>query len=113
MKQLEAQRDRLDKLLAETACVERAQMDVEDVEQLNTYLDDVTLIKLRALEELQHESLRGDRLFLIFLTQCANVIRKIQSKIDIYSREQAPACAEKTETEKPSDPETPGCHDVP
>ncbi len=101
-KQLKAQRERLDKLLAETTCVERAQMDVEDVEQLNKYLDDVTLIKLSALEELQHESLRGDRLFLIFLTQCANVIRKIQSKIDIYSREQALPGGTKTRTDDPS-----------
>ncbi|MCP4450556.1 MAG: hypothetical protein GY809_03785, partial [Planctomycetes bacterium] len=112
-KQLEAQRDRLDKLLAETAGVERAQMDIEDVEQLNKYLDDVTLIKLRALEELQHESLRGDRLFLIFLTQCANVIRKIQSKIDIYSREQAYAGGPKTGTEKPPGQEKLSRQDAP
>ena len=111
--QLEAQRERLDKLLAETAGVERAQMDVEDIEQLNKYLDDVTLIKLRALEELQHESLRGDRLFLIFLTQCANVIRKIQSKIDIYSREQAPARGTKAETERPSGQENLSRADAP
>lgn len=99
--QLAVQRERLDKLLAETARLERAQMDVEDLEQLDKFLDDVTLIKLRALEELQHESLRGDRLFLIFLTQCANVIRKIQSKIDIYSREQMLGGGTKEETRNP------------
>ncbi len=75
------QKDRLDAFLARTVEIERAQMDTRDAAELNRFLDEVTTIKLEALEELTHEDLRGDRMFLIFLTQCANLIRKIQSKI--------------------------------
>ena len=48
---------------------------------LKGYLDEITTIKLNALEELTHEDLRSDRQFLIFLIQCGNVINKIQAKI--------------------------------
>jgi len=52
-------------------------------------LDKVTRIKLQALDELTHEALRGDRIFLIFLTQCANLITKIQAKITQLNIEEA------------------------
>ena len=44
--------------------------------------DQVALLKLEALEKLTHEDLRGNRMFLIFLTQCANLISKIQAKLN-------------------------------
>ena len=56
-------------------------MDCTDPARLESFLDEITLIKLKALEDLSHESLRGDPRFLIFLTQCANLIRKIQTKL--------------------------------
>ncbi len=59
---------------------ERAQMDTQDPDELDLYLDEVTRIKLTTLDELTHEELRGDQAFAIFLSQCANLIRKIQSK---------------------------------
>ena len=43
-------------------------------------------VALKALDELTHEDLLGDRLFLIFPTQCSNLIRKIQSKIVTYGK---------------------------
>jgi hypothetical protein len=79
--EVRAQKEHLDQFLNETVRIERAQMTVEDPKKLREYLDEVTRIKLRALEELTHEDLRGDRLFSIFLMQCSNLIRKIQSKI--------------------------------
>jgi len=45
-------------------------------------LNQVTQIKLMALEELTHEELRGDRVFLIFVTQCSNLINTLQQKIN-------------------------------
>ena len=45
--------------------------------------------KLRAIEELTHEDLRADTSFSIFLQQCANLTRKIQSKIAYVARGQA------------------------
>ena len=84
LRHLNTQRERLDKLLDETVRIEREQMDCTDLARLEKYLDDVAILKLRALEELSHEDLRSDRLFLIFLTQCANLIRKIQGKLVQY-----------------------------
>ncbi len=82
---MQAEKDRLDLFLAETLKVERALLRATDAGQLNRYLDEVTDIKLRALEELTHEDLRGDRAFSIFLAQCANLISKIQHKITMQS----------------------------
>ena len=59
-------------------------MDTTDPETLERFLDEITKIKLQALEELTHEDLRGDRTFSIFLMQCANLISKIQLKIVTY-----------------------------
>jgi len=81
---LHQQRERLDELLDDTVRIERAQMDTKDPEKLESYLIDVTHTKLKALEELTHEDLRGDTKFSIFLMQCANLIRKIQGKLDQY-----------------------------
>ncbi len=89
-KQLSVYKERLDVFLDRTAEIERQQMHTRDFEQLERYLDEVTLIKLEALGELSHEDLRGDRMFLIFLTQCANLIRKIQTKMQLYGSDARP-----------------------
>ena len=82
-REFQVMKDRLDALLADTARIEQAQMETIDARMLKDYLDEVTRIKLRALDELTHEDLRGDRMFLIFLMQCGNVINKIQAKISL------------------------------
>ena len=51
-----------------------------DPARLNKFLDEITEIKLKALEQLTDETLRGDRVFSIFLMQCANLINKLQFK---------------------------------
>ncbi len=79
--QLSRQKEHLDRLLEETLRIESAQMTTSDVDKLQTYLDDVTRIKLKALHEFTEEELRADRSFSVFLTQCANLISKIQLKI--------------------------------
>jgi len=81
---LETQRVALEGLMDETVRIEQAQMSCVDADELERFLDDVTMLKLKALGELSHKDLRGDRLFLIFLIQCANLIRKIQSKLIQY-----------------------------
>jgi TRAP transporter TAXI family solute receptor len=75
------EKNKLDALLTKTVTIERSQMESNNIVELRAMLDKVTRIKLKALDELTHESLRGDRIFLIFLTQCANLINKIQAKI--------------------------------
>lgn len=79
--QVARQKRRLNELIDETARIERAQMFSQDPVELKRYLDEVTFIKLRGLREMSHEDLRGDRMFSIFLMQCANLIRKIQGKL--------------------------------
>jgi TRAP transporter TAXI family solute receptor len=83
---VKAQKNRLDAYLERTLDIERVQMDVVDPQRLQKFLDDVTEIKLQALEKLTHEDLRGDRAFAIFLMQCANLISKIQLKIINYTK---------------------------
>ena len=61
-------------------------METDDAGKLRRYLDGVTAIKLRAIEELTHEDLRAGTSFAIFLQQCAHLTRKIQSKIDYVGR---------------------------
>jgi hypothetical protein len=82
-------KEELDRLLNRTVEIEKAQLDVKDPVELEKYLDQVARIKLEAIDELTHEELRGDRMFHIFLTQCANLIREIQGKIHLYSRERS------------------------
>lgn len=82
-KAFQVDKDRLDVFLNRTMEIERAQVEVEDPAQLECYLDQVTAIKLQALDELTHEELRGDMTFAIFLQQCADLARKIQAKIEI------------------------------
>ncbi|MBC8870083.1 MAG: TAXI family TRAP transporter solute-binding subunit [Planctomycetes bacterium] len=75
------QKERLDVMLEETLCIEEIQMRTNDVEELRALLDEVTRIKLRALQEFTEEELRGDQAFTILQTQCANLINKLQLKI--------------------------------
>lgn len=79
------QKERLDFFLKETMRVEQAQMDSEDPVALKQYLDEVTCIKLRAMDELTHEDLRDNQMFFIFLMQCSGLISKIQDKIMLHT----------------------------
>lgn len=81
-RELRAQKDRLDVLLDKTVRIEREQVGERDPARLKEHLDQLTAIKLEALEELSHEDLRGDRMFLIFLTHCASLSQKLQAKMD-------------------------------
>jgi hypothetical protein len=78
---LTRQKEQLDALLDRTLRIEKKQMQTTDVKQLHTLLNDVTRIKLTALQEFTEEQLRADQDFTIFLMQCANLINKIQLKI--------------------------------
>ncbi len=86
LEQISIQKERLDSYLERTLRIERQQMNITDPEKLQEYLDEVTEIKLQALDSLTHETLRGDRTFSIFLMQCANLISKIQMRILNYTK---------------------------
>ena len=87
-KAIKIQKDDLDRFLEKTLQIERSQMAMTDPTQLQQCLDEVTDIKLQALDKMTHEDLRSDRAFSIFLMQCANLISKIQLKI-IHSKKDA------------------------
>ena len=80
---------RLNALLDETVRIESEQMKTDDPKKLREYLDEVTRVKLRALDELTDEDLRGDQMFAIFLTQCSNLSRKLQLKVSLSVDPQA------------------------
>ena len=75
------QKEHLDLLLTETLRIEREQSETDDIQQLQTYVDSVTKIKLQALHELTEEDLRGNQEFSIFLDQCSTLINRMQLKI--------------------------------
>ena len=81
-RQLSKEKEKLDVLLAQTVDIERQYASADAMSDLQGMLRQVMQIKIQALEELTHESLRGDRVFLIFMTQCSNLIDSIQSKMN-------------------------------
>lgn len=88
--EMRAAKERLDHYVSEAVRIERAQIGAWDPPTLRACLDEITLLKLDALESLTHEVLRGDRLFLIFLTQCSGLVDKIQLKLALGTRMPAP-----------------------
>ena len=85
--QLQTNRDHLNRLVDETLEIERTSMDVTDPAELEKLLVEVTEIKLRALDELTDDEVRGDRMFSIFLLQCANLINKVQLRLMRYAQD--------------------------
>jgi TRAP transporter TAXI family solute receptor len=75
-------KERLDEFLEETVRLERVQMETDDPALLREQLDAVTQVKLKAIQELTDEDLRGDRMFSIFLLQCSDLAVKIQAKLN-------------------------------
>jgi TRAP transporter TAXI family solute receptor len=78
---LRAQKDHLDQFLSKTLKIEESQISCTDPDTLQSCLDEVTRIKLEALQEFTEEELRADHSFSIFLMQCANLMNKIQLKL--------------------------------
>lgn len=76
-------KNRLDDYVKEAMAIERSQMDTHDPVELERLVRGVSDIKLRAFEEFTNESLRGDRNFHIFLTECANLQRTMQAKMQL------------------------------
>ena len=74
-------KERLDRYFEATIKIEKAQMEETDPVKLREHLDNVTIVKLRALDAFAHEELRSDRQFAIFLQQCATLSRKLEWKI--------------------------------
>lgn len=77
---LQADKDRLDAFLEKTIEIERLSLEVRDPDRLRSLLAEVTELKLEALRELTDESLKGDVTFSIFLQQCGDLIRRLQTK---------------------------------
>ena len=77
----QAEKDRLDVFLSQTIRIEREYAQSETPELFRSQLTEVTELKLRALEELTNEELRGDVNFSIFLQQCAHLTLRIETKL--------------------------------
>ena len=78
---LAKQQIRLREFLDATIQLESRQIGLRNTKQLIAIQEQVTRVKINALDELSHEGIHGDRTFSIFLMQCANLINKIQLKI--------------------------------
>lgn len=79
-------KNRLDEFLKQTIDIERQLLDSPSPARLQELLDQVSVVKLQALQELTHEDLRGDRMFSIFLLQCGNLSQSLQGKLWLASQ---------------------------
>ena len=75
---IQQQKDRLDGFLTQTLSIEEKILETKDLKLLSELLAKVSRIKLKALQELTEEELRGDQTFAIFLEQCDSLIHQIQ-----------------------------------
>lgn len=96
-RELSIQKERLDTFLDETLEIEREVLLTEDIQRLRQLSEEAIRIKLRALDEFTHETLRGDLQFAIFLTQCSGLASNIEARI-----RSCPAAS--LEQEPPSEP---------
>lgn len=74
-------KDLLDEFLKETIVIEQQLGQVDDPKVLEGLLQKISEVKLRALNELTEETLRGNRMFLIFLQQCGHLSQAVRGKI--------------------------------
>lgn len=79
--ELAALKEKLDTFLDQTVAIERQYHVNIDQKNLERLLQQVTEIKLNALEELSNEQLRGDGLFAIFMIQCSNLIMRMEQHL--------------------------------
>jgi hypothetical protein len=74
-------KEELDSFLQETIALDRKQMQSESPEELRSIIDQVTEVKIKALEELTNEKLQSGQMFSTLLMQCHHIVCKIQNKI--------------------------------
>lgn len=74
-------KDKLDEFVQVTMALDRKQMQTTSPIELQHIIDQITELKMQALEDLTDEKLRSNQMFSIFLMQCHNVTSKIQTKI--------------------------------
>lgn len=74
-------KDLLDEFLKETIVIEQDLSHTNDQKILEGMLQKISEVKLRALNELTEETLRGNRMFLIFLQQCGHLSQAVRGKI--------------------------------
>lgn len=77
----QAFKDQLDTFLKETIAIEQELGRISDPRTLEGLLQKLSEVKLRALNELTEETLRGNRMFLIFLQQCGHLSQAVRGKI--------------------------------
>lgn len=76
---LSVQKERLDAFVDETIRMEEELLaNLRDHTVLNRLFHDISHLKLRALNEMTHEELRTDRGFTVLMTQCRDLVEKIQ-----------------------------------
>lgn len=77
--ELKQHKERLDVFVDETIKLEEELLqNRENPDVLRRLFEEVTRLKLRALSEMTHEELRTDRGFTVLMTQCRDLVEKIQ-----------------------------------
>ncbi len=74
------QKERLDESIQEIIQMQRTGMETGDREVLHELQRRLAEVQEKALTELTDEKLRGDQMFLLFLTLCSDVGRKLENR---------------------------------
>jgi len=82
------QKERLDEFIQEINAIQTTSLSVSDEQAISSQIEHVTRIQTQALSELTDEKLRGNKMFLLFLTLCADVSRKLEHRLflSLYTR---------------------------
>ncbi len=80
-KAFHAQKERLDEFIQEIVKMQRIGMETRRPDELRQLQGRLTELQEGALTELTDEKLRGDQMFLLFLTLCADVGRKLENRL--------------------------------
>ncbi|WP_446008304.1 TAXI family TRAP transporter solute-binding subunit [Candidatus Electrothrix sp.] len=79
-------KEKVDGFLQETIALDKKQMESDSPEELQSIIARITELKIHVLRDLTDEKLRADQMVMIFLTQCHNIIDKIQTKLLILQQ---------------------------
>ena len=83
---VQAIKEKVDGFLQETIALDQKQMESESPRELQSIIARITELKIHVLRDLTDEKLRADQMVMIFLTQCHNIICKVQTKLLILQQ---------------------------
>lgn len=103
-KAFHVQKERLDEFIQEIVKMQRIGMETRHLDELRQLHGRLSELQENALMELTDEKLRGDQMFLLFLTLCADVSRKLENRLLTFGLVRTGKSAGPSHPNKPEKP---------